>query len=108
MPRLVVERVSSANAVRQSLLPNEADEFGTLDGEILTVPDNDTAEMLVETYPNVEWVGNVPETATDETHSVAAAIEAGECPWCDEYTGDHVGQHASSAHAEEWADYKVD
>jgi len=36
---------------------------------------------------------------------LAQLIEVGECPWCDDYTGDHVGQHASSAHPEAWADY---
>jgi len=33
-------------------------------------------------------------------------IERGECPWCSDYSGDGVPQHASSAHPDEWADYK--
>jgi len=33
-------------------------------------------------------------------------IEGGECPWCDSYSGDHVGQHASSAHPQKWQAYK--
>lgn len=30
------------------------------------------------------------------------------CPWCDDYDGDHVPEHASQAHPEEWsrADYR--
>jgi len=54
-----------------------------------------------------------PESVTDDEDDAtewedrpAAAIEAGVCPWCDDYEGDHVGQHASSAHADQWADYK--
>jgi hypothetical protein len=38
-------------------------------------------------------------------------IGEGVCPWCppdDRYEGDHVGQHASSAHPDEWADYTED
>jgi hypothetical protein len=33
-------------------------------------------------------------------------IERGECPWCDDYEGDGVPQHASAAHPEDWAEYK--
>jgi hypothetical protein len=36
----------------------------------------------------------------------AQLIQAGECPWCDDYEGDHVGRHASSAHADEWQRFK--
>lgn len=36
----------------------------------------------------------------------AIAIENGACPWCDDYEGDAVAQHASSAHPEEWAAYQ--
>mgnify|MGYP000435656372 CR=1 FL=1 len=35
-------------------------------------------------------------------------IDAGICPWCDSYEGDHVGQHASSAHPEKWDAYTDD
>jgi hypothetical protein len=40
--------------------------------------------------------------------SVAAAIEAGVCPWCDDYEGDAVAQHASSAHSDKWAAHSED
>ena len=33
-------------------------------------------------------------------------ISEGVCPWCDEYEGEHVGQHASSAHSERWRAFK--
>lgn len=32
-------------------------------------------------------------------------IEDGVCPWCDEYEGDGVAQHASAAHSDRWAAY---
>lgn len=35
-----------------------------------------------------------------------ALVNDGVCPWCDEYEGGHVGQHASSAHPEEWDAYQ--
>ena len=46
------------------------------------------------------------EKPESRASDAAALIDAGECPWCDEYSGSHVGQHASSAHADEWAAYK--
>jgi hypothetical protein len=47
------------------------------------------------------------DTADDTDGEPAAAeqLAAGVCPWCpddDRYEGDHVGQHASSAHPDEW------
>ena len=41
-----------------------------------------------------------------EPASVGWLIENGECPWCDSYSGEHVGRHASAAHPEAWADYQ--
>jgi len=37
---------------------------------------------------------------------VEQLVDAGVCPWCDAYSGDHVGQHASSAHPKKWAAYR--
>ena len=37
---------------------------------------------------------------------IEADIEAGICPWCDDYEGDAVAQHASGAHPDEWTAYK--
>lgn len=34
-----------------------------------------------------------------------AQIDAGECPWCDEYDGENVGMHAARAHPDAWGDY---
>lgn len=47
------------------------------------------------------------EAIADEV--IAERIEDGRCPWCegeDGYEGDHVGAHASSAHPEEWSEYR--
>ena len=41
----------------------------------------------------------------DDPDDLAEQIEAGVCPWCDEYEGDHVGQHASSAPPDAWDAY---
>lgn len=60
-------------------------------------------ECSGETLATVEV--NVDEIA-DEI--AAELIEDGECPWCDDYSGGHVGQHASSAHPKKWSDYKDD
>ena len=38
----------------------------------------------------------------------ADMIEAGECPWCSDYEGEGVAQHAASAHPDEWDAYKED
>jgi len=49
------------------------------------------------------------DVATSEGMDRARArgrINDGECPWCNEYSGDGVPQHASSAHPEEWDAYK--
>jgi hypothetical protein len=47
---------------------------------------------------------------TDAERDIAGMIDMGVCPWCpqdtDRYEGDHVGQHASSAHPQAWAAYK--
>lgn len=45
-------------------------------------------------------------TDTALNRELAASIESGECPWCTDYTGDSVPQHASSAHAEAWRAYR--
>lgn len=44
----------------------------------------------------------------DSEPTVEELIDQGECPWCDEYEGDAVGQHAASAHPDEWGAYKED
>jgi hypothetical protein len=46
---------------------------------------------------------NVEELA-DEV--IADHLDDGVCPWCDDYEGDAVAQHASAAHTDAWADWK--
>lgn len=46
--------------------------------------------------------------ADEEPVDVDAQLEAGECPWCDEFDGESPGRHASSAHPEQWGAYKAE
>jgi hypothetical protein len=48
----------------------------------------------------------IQTTGDTQATGPATAIERGKCPWCDDYDGDHVGQHASSAHPEAWREYR--
>jgi len=51
--------------------------------------------------------GDTTDTERERNpEDIQTLIENGICPWCDDYEGDHVGRHASSAHADKWADYK--
>lgn len=36
---------------------------------------------------------------------IQATLENGQCPYCDDYTGDHPSRHASKAHPDEWQAY---
>lgn len=47
----------------------------------------------------------VDEDTAAPSREVEAILDDGECPWCDEYSGDHPAQHASSAHRDEWREY---
>jgi len=81
------------------------------------------AKYLVEDRGNFKYAdadaaaeaGATDETPQEEdgppdpvTFDVADTIEAGRCPWCDDYEGDAVGQHAASAHPDKWDAYKED
>lgn len=54
----------------------------------------------------VDKTGGDSDSAEPEPLTDGEIIESGECPWCDEYTGEHVGRHASSAHSEKWSEYR--
>lgn len=75
--------------------PDDADDAEGEDAEDGDVTETDSAE---EETPGEDSDAE-PETVTD-------AIEDGVCPWCDDYTGDGVPQHAGSAHPEKWQAYK--
>lgn len=66
------------------------------DGDVYEV-DDATADRLVE-LDKFEFVDGTAPALDD-------AIDRGVCPWCDEYEGEHVGQHASLAHSDEWNAY---
>lgn len=66
------------------------------------VGDRDACEHCADggasiTVEEVEAIG-------DEV--IAEHLDRGECPWCHDYDGEHVGRHASAAHPEAWADYQ--
>jgi len=44
-----------------------------------------------------DWERNIEDLQT--------LVENGVCPWCDDYSGENVGHHASSAHPQMWAEY---
>jgi hypothetical protein len=67
MPELVVAGVPSAGRLRRALSPGAAGEYGEVDGDHLTVDDHDTAQELVDTYPNVRWADDAPDTVVDTT-----------------------------------------
>lgn len=67
-------------------------------------PDDDESDEEGEAEDDAEAVEDEPILG-DDVVPPGELIEAGECPWCDEYEGEHVGQHASSAHPDEWAEY---
>jgi len=53
--RLRVGRVRSAARLDGALSPGEADEYGTLEGDVLVVDDQSDAEDLVDRHHNVVW-----------------------------------------------------
>lgn len=50
-----------------------------------------------------EQIRTVSELRETDPETV---LERGACPWCEDYTGDYPGQHASSAHPDEWEAYR--
>jgi hypothetical protein len=95
-----VRYVGSANRYRltQDGVDIEAGEAETVD--------DDLAEYLLD-RDDFEAVETADSDGGDEP-TIADQIDAGECPWCDEYEGENVGQHAASAHTDAWDDYKED
>jgi len=73
--------------------------------------DHETAEYLVGRGDFTLVKEDEHDVEYDDMESkldIAGVIEQGKCPWCDEYEGDHIGQHASSAHPDEWNAYTED
>lgn len=86
------------------------------DGRYVGVPEylaDDVADYLGVEYDDAGDGGNENPTELPKGKELELAndyireqIDAGVCPWCDDYEGDSVPQHASSAHPDEWSDYK--
>lgn len=82
--------------------------------------DPETAEYLVDETGHFERVsdsgGSTDSSdgvySSDSVYSLESVekhqntIESGQCPWCDEYGGENVAQHASSAHPDLWSEYR--
>lgn len=87
-------------------------EVSAGDVEYLTEERGDFVEVfeaIPDESPSVEEETEPePDTGDSEPKydGPEAAIEDGVCPWCLDYDGEHVGQHASSAHPDEWAEYQ--
>jgi len=85
-------------------------------------PTRPLASSTVETIDSPEWcpecAGGDGSESSDGDGSASEMpeplpvsdeqrqMERGECPWCDEYEGEHVGRHASRAHPDAWEKYK--
>ena len=99
---------------RNVTVPDDADSVGVSSHYAGQVADylgvSVQAESDASARSNSDVTDGSAETDADtggtEAAEIRAAIDAGECPWCEDYDGDHVGQHASSAHPDEWAAYK--
>jgi len=97
------------NAGRYRLTNSDVD---VAQGETVAV-DAETAEYL-QVHGEFEVVeGDGGKITVDDVEQLADEVIAerlsdGECPWCDDYRGDAVGQHAASAHSDAWDDYKED
>jgi len=79
----------------------------------------DEAAYLCDERGDFERVGEADDEGSDVEDGAgylreeppSVQIDEGVCPWCppdERYEGDAVGQHASAAHPDEWADYKED
>ena len=68
------------------------------DGPVRPIADETVESLDGVTY--CSCTGKEPKDMTEEL------ISEGVCPWCDEYSGEHVGQHASSAHPDRWDAFK--
>lgn len=45
------------------------------------------------------------QTLDQSLRQIQTTVDTGECPFCEEYDGDHVGRHASKAHPDKWQAY---
>ncbi|MFC7044294.1 hypothetical protein ACFQH6_20465 [Halobacteriaceae archaeon GCM10025711] len=93
------------NAQRYRLTNTTVDV--TQDDPLVDV-DEETASYLLEETDQFEPVDEPTGDTPEGDATTADVIESSVCPWCDEYEGENVGQHASSAHPDEWDAYKED
>jgi len=70
--------------------------------------DTSDADALTDAEKVRPVTRDAPADGGDGFATDAEAVDAGICPWCDDYEGDHVGRHASSAHPDAWDEYTDD
>ena len=96
-------------------VPRDTAEFLIGTGEYEHVNDGSEQEATdgAESDPNTDEGDSTPDgdaVALPKLDGPTVdTLKEGVCPWCegdDGYEGDHVGQHASSAHADKWDAYK--
>jgi hypothetical protein len=73
---------------------------------VFTAESDAAVRQLAAAYDTTPDALRLNQQTGDEDPAVL--VKDGVCPWCDEYEGDHVGQHASSAHPDEWDAFKSD
>lgn len=81
-----------------SVLPSDAEVVGeSTDAEYRAVTDSGDGDA--------DDADDGPQKNQDH-ETTAEILDAGECPWCDEYEGDSPGRHASAAHSDAWEQFK--
>lgn len=111
---VVVHGVGTFEAGTQKNVDSDTAEYLTGErGGFEYVNDGFPREEDAEDVEYVESSEDATEASeSDGERSREELIEQGECPWCvedgaaDPYQGDHIGQHASSAHPDEWDAYQ--
>ena len=95
-----VDADTAAYLVESGAYEHVPDSDDESDGE--SDADTDTSEGIADTDAD----GDGEQELALSVEYVDEQIDAGECPWCDDYSGESVGRHASSAHREKWTAYK--
>jgi hypothetical protein len=89
--------------------------YETRDEAAENCDDGETPRPVSGDVIDADASGDDPETDPDGDDDaprdpplteLQAQFDRGVCPWCDDYEGESVGRHASSAHPERWQRFK--